>query len=102
MTSCFVTGAGAALPSAKRGALCARATRTASATGAPELRRTAATMTAGSSEKKQQSFLDWLYKKIMHNFDDEEYGYEPFFVDAQNAREEAAKKVYEENGKDEQ
>ena len=60
-------------------------------------------MTASSSGGEEtgnpgqkESFGDWLYKKIMHNFDNESYGYEPFHKQAQTLREEEAKRAYDE------
>lgn len=63
--------------------------------------RTTMSMTAGSEEpSKKESLGEWLYKKIMHNFANESYGYEPFHKEAMTAREEEAKRVYDEAGKE--
>lgn len=56
-----------------------------------------------ATDNKDESLLDWLYRKIMHNAmweGDEEAGYEPFFKEAQKAREEEKRRAYEEMEKD--
>lgn len=53
---------------------------------------------AEGEEKKEMSFGDWLFKKIMHNQDDV-YGYEPYHKEAMNARDDEKKRVYSANDK---
>lgn len=58
-----------------------------------------------SSNQKETSLGDWLYRKFMHNAlweGDENAGYEPFYKAAMAARDEQKKKAYEEQKKEKQ
>ena len=64
-----------------------------------QIRNARVRMTASAEEppKQEESIWQWLSKKIMHNFESDSYGYEPFFKEAFEAREEEMKKQYREN-----
>lgn len=65
----------------------------------PVVKRSTRGVVRMSEGDKNESIGDWLYRKMMHNAlweGDEQAGYEPFFVQAQIAREEELKKAYEE------
>jgi hypothetical protein len=51
----------------------------------------------GAENDKKESLLDWFLSKFMHNFqgEGEVYGYEPFFKEIREAREQAQKEEYE-------
>lgn len=56
-------------------------------------------MSAGGDKGEKESLMDWLYRKMMHN-SEEEFGYEPFFADAMKARDDEKMKAYAEAEKE--
>mmetsp|Transcript_403 Transcript_403/g.943 ORF Transcript_403/g.943 Transcript_403/m.943 type:complete len:91 (+) Transcript_403:246-518(+) len=71
---------GAVVAGERRGAAaaaCARRSRAA----AGRLR-----MASSEPEKKKESIMDWLNKKMMHNWQDDAYGYEPYMKDVNDGK----------------
>lgn len=50
-------------------------------------------MQADKKDEKKVTFKDWLYSKLMHN-NDFDYGFEPYFKQAMNARDAKMKEMY--------
>ena len=60
-----------------------------------------AALQAGEEQPKGKvrQVLNWLEEKMMHNFQNVSYGYEPYFKEAERMREERQKSIYAEMDK---
>lgn len=100
MAPCFVSSVPLVARSSLTGSSVCKTSIRSSVSAQPQSRNMVTMAAANKNEKK--SLGDWLYGKFMHNAlwdGDEEAGYELYFKDAMDAREEETKKAYEDMDK---
>lgn len=96
MNSAFVSPLAVSTKPSLGKALCSTHRQTASA--AEKHTNARANVTMAVQQKKDQSLMDWLHDKFMHNAlweGDKEAGYELYFKEAMDARDDLKKQRYD-------